>query len=164
MLLVAVLAGCKSKPSIATLEKADGPVERQEADRPWGGAKIGTKYYLGDAARTADGGAQLALAGQARIAMQPHTVLRFGAGKSGSAQIGVELGAIDLQGAGDYKLDVGDVQIKENGAIRVTAPPGTPTLPCCAAGTVAWPVPSSRPNTRSSVIVIREPPARSSVV
>lgn len=121
LLLVVALAGCKSKASIATLEKADGPVERQEADKPWGGATIGTKYYLGDAARTADGAAELALGRQARIAMQPHTVLRFGAGKGGSAQIGVELGAIDLKGAGTYKLDVGDVQIKDNGAIRITA-------------------------------------------
>jgi hypothetical protein len=121
LLLVAVLAGCKGKPSIAELKQAEGPVERQDGDKPWGGAKIGTKFYLGDAARTADGGAQLALAGNAKIAMQPHTVLRFGAGKNNSAQIGVELGAIDLIGAGTYGLDVGDVQLQQNGAVRITA-------------------------------------------
>ncbi|MBV8755956.1 MAG: hypothetical protein JO257_01695 [Deltaproteobacteria bacterium] len=121
LLALVALIGCKSKGAIATLEKADGPVERQEGDKPWGGAKVGTKYFLGDAARTADGAAQLSLAGNARIAMQPHTVLRFGGGKKGSAQIGVELGAIDLVGAGNYNLDVGDVQLKDNGAIRVTA-------------------------------------------
>ena len=121
LLLVAALAGCKSKPSIARLEKADGPVERQDGSRPWAGATIGTKFYLGDAARTADGGAQLALAGNAKIAMQPHTVLRFGSGKNSSAQIGVELGAIDLIGAGKYGLDVGDVQLQQNGAVRITA-------------------------------------------
>ncbi|HSN29622.1 MAG TPA: hypothetical protein VLT45_25220 [Kofleriaceae bacterium] len=121
VLAIALLVGCKSKSAIATLEKADGSVERQEGDKPWGGAKVGTKYFLGDAARTADGGAQLSLAGNARIAMQPHTILRFGAGKGGSAQIGVELGAVDLVGAGRYKLDIGDVQLKDNGAIRITA-------------------------------------------
>ena len=121
VLALAVLVGCKSKSAIATLEKADGPVERQVGDKPWGGAKVGTKYFLGDAARTADGGAQLALAGNARIAMQPHTILRFGAGKAGAAQIGVELGAIDLVGAGKYDLDVGAVQLADNGAIRITA-------------------------------------------
>lgn len=121
LLALAVLVGCKSKNAIATLEKADGPVERQEGDKPWGGAKVGTKYFLGDAARTADGGAQLSLAGNARIAMQPHTILRFGAGKGGSAQLGVEVGAIDLVGAGSYKLDIGDVQLADNGAIRITA-------------------------------------------
>ena len=121
VLALAVLFGCKSKNAIATLEKADGPVERQIGDKPWGGAKVGTKYFLGDAARTADGAAQLSLAGNARIAMQPHTILRFGAGKAGAAQIGVELGAIDLVGAGKYDLDVGAVQLKDNGAIRITA-------------------------------------------
>ncbi len=121
LLLVVALAGCKSKPSIAELKQADGPVERQDGTRPWAGARIGTKFYLGDAARTADGGAQLALAGNAKIAMQPHTVLRFGTGKNNSAQIGVELGAIDLIGAGKYGLDVGDVQLQQNGAVRVTA-------------------------------------------
>jgi len=121
LLLLAALGGCKSKASIATLEKADGPVERQEGTKAWGGAAVGTKFYLGDAARTADGGAQLALAGAAKIAMQPHTVLRFLAGKGNSAQIAVELGAIDLQGAGKYALDIGDVQLQQNGSIRITA-------------------------------------------
>src|SRR3569623_1378407 len=121
LLALVALVGCKSKSAIATLEKADGPVERQVGDKPWGGARIGTKYFLGDAARTAAGGAQLSLAGNARIAMQPHTILRFGTGKAGAAQIGVELGAIDLVGAGKYDLDVGEVQLKDNGAIRITA-------------------------------------------
>jgi hypothetical protein len=121
LLFIAALAGCKSKPSIAELKQADGPVERQDADKPWAGAKIGTKFYIGDAARTADGGAQLALAGAAKIAMQPHTVLRFGTGKNNSAQIAVELGAIDLSGAGKYGLDIGDVQLQQNGAVRITA-------------------------------------------
>src|SRR3569623_2177145 len=102
--------------AIATREKADGPVERQVGDKPWGGARIGTKYFLGDAARTADGGAQLSRAGNARIAMQPHTILRFGTGKAGAAQIGVELGAIDLVGAGKYDREVGGVRQEGDGA------------------------------------------------
>jgi hypothetical protein len=129
LLLVAAVTGCKSKPALATLEKADGPVQRQDADKPWIDAKLGTKFFLGDAARTADGGAQLALAGNAKLAMQPHTVLRFAAGKGNSAQIGVELGAIDLVGAGKYALDIGDVQLQQNGSIRVTAKgKGTSTI------------------------------------
>ena len=121
LFLLAAVTGCKSKAALATLEKADGPTQRQEGDKPWVDAKVGTKFFLGDAARTADSGAQLALAGNAKIAMQPHTVLRFGAGKGNSAQIGVELGAIDLIGAGKYALDVGDVQLQQNGSIRITA-------------------------------------------
>jgi hypothetical protein len=121
LLALVALVGCKPKPSIATLDKADGPVQRQEATKPWGDAKIGAKFYLGDGARTADGGAQLGLAGNAKIAMQPHTVLRFAAGKNNSAQIAVDVGAIDLVGAGRYALDIGNVQLQQNGSIRITA-------------------------------------------
>ncbi len=121
LFLLAALTGCKSKASIATLDKADGPTQRQEGDKAWADAKVGAKFYLGDAARTADGTAQLGLAGNAKIAMQPHTVLRFGGGKNNSAQIGVELGAIDLIGAGKYALDIGDVQLQQNGSLRITA-------------------------------------------
>jgi hypothetical protein len=101
-LLLAV--GCSSKrTAIAELRKADGPVERQVGTGAWAGAKIGTKYYLNDAARTADGGAQLEVVGNALIAMQPHTILRFG-GTDKSSKIAVELGTIELTGTGS-KLD-----------------------------------------------------------
>jgi hypothetical protein len=114
-------SGCKKKPApIAELLQAEGPVERQHGEGTWGGAAIGTKYYLGDAARTAEGGAALSLLNSARITMQPYTVLRFG-GRGANAQISVELGAIDLQGAGSFGLDVGDVKLSGNGAVRITA-------------------------------------------
>ena len=114
--------GCKNKPSaIAELTKAEGPVERQEGQGPWMGANVGTKYYLGDAARTADGGAELKLAGAALIKMDKYTVLRFGGGKGGAAKIAVELGAIELRGTGNYGLDVGDVKLGDNGAVRIVA-------------------------------------------
>ena len=61
--VVAALAGCKTKPRDRRARRR--PTARSSARRPtgaWGGAPIGTKYYLGDAARTADGGAQLELA------------------------------------------------------------------------------------------------------
>jgi hypothetical protein len=122
LLLVALLAlGCKKKPAyIAELIKADGPVERQEGSAEWGGASVGTKFYLGDAARTADQGAELKLGGAALIKMGRYTVLRFG-GKGGSAKIAVELGEIELSGAGDFGLDLGDVKLAKDGAVRITA-------------------------------------------
>lgn len=111
--------GGKKSPAIAELTKAEGPVEKQAAEATWGGASVGTKFYIGDAARTADGSAQLEVAGGAQIAMQPHTVLRFG-GKQGNSKIAVELGAIDLSGTGSYGLDVGDVRLSK-GTLRITA-------------------------------------------
>ena len=126
LLLVAVFFalgtwGCKKKPAyIAELTKAEGPVERQEGTGARGEAAVGAKYYLGDAARTADGGADLTLGGAALIKMDKYTVLRFG-GKGGSAKIAVELGQIELRGAGKYGLDLGDVKLEKDGAVRITA-------------------------------------------
>jgi len=121
--LLALIACGDKKASIAELKKADGPVERQVGTGPWGGAKIGTKYYLNDAARTADGGAQLEVVGNALIAMQPHTILRFG-GTDKSSKIAVELGTIELTGTGSYGFDLGDVRLSRNGTVRITANPG----------------------------------------
>jgi len=118
-ILVWGACGGKKSSAIAELTKADGPVEKQVGDGPWGGANVGTKYFIGDAARTADGGAQLEVTGGAQIAMHPHTVLRFG-GKQGNSKIAVELGAIDLSGTGSYGLDVGDVRLSK-GTLRITA-------------------------------------------
>jgi hypothetical protein len=124
LLLVLLLAACgDKKPAIAELKKADGPVERQQADGPWAGAKIGTKFYLLDAARTGDGPAQLEVIGNAMIAMQPHTILRFG-GTDKASKIAVELGAIELTGTGNYGFDLGDVRLSRNGTVRITAMPG----------------------------------------
>jgi len=121
LLLVALSFACKKKPTIAELTKADGPVERQEGKGPWGGANIGQKYYLGDAARTANGVAELKLVGVQLIKMEKYTVLRFGGGKDGSAKIIVELGAIVLKGGGKYGLDVGDVKLGNGGEVRIAA-------------------------------------------
>ena len=115
-----MLAACGGgKHGIAELKKADGPIDRQEEQGPWKGAEIGAQFYLGDAARTADGGAQLAISG-AMIAMQPHTILRFG-GTGDQSKISVELGAIDLTGNGNYGLDIGDVKLSKNGTVRITS-------------------------------------------
>ncbi len=122
LLLLVLAVGCKKKPAaIAELAKADGPVERQQGQGAWMSANVGQKYYLGDAARTADGGAELKLAGTAVIAMDKYTVLRFGPGKGNSAQISVALGAVELRGTGSYGLDVGEIKLADNGAVRVTA-------------------------------------------
>lgn len=114
------LAACGDKrTAIAELEKADGPVEREAKGGAWTPASIGTKFYVGDAARTADSTAQLVVLGGAQIAMQTHTILRFG-GSDGNSKISVELGAIDLTGTGSYGLDVGDVRLSK-GSVRITA-------------------------------------------
>lgn len=117
VLALGLLVACGGgKHGIAELKKAEGPVEKQEQQAAWAGAPIGTEFFLGDAARTADGGAQLDITG-ATIAMQPHTVLRFGA----SNHISVELGAVDLTGDGSYGLDIGDVKLSKNGRLHITA-------------------------------------------
>ncbi|MDQ3333793.1 MAG: hypothetical protein M4D80_01305 [Myxococcota bacterium] len=124
LLSLLLALGCGSKKTaIAELKKAEGPVERQVGTGNWAGAKIGTKYYLGDAARTAEGGAQLEVVGNALIAMQPRTILRFG-GTDKSSKIAVELGTIELTGTGSYGFDLGDVRLSRNGTVRITANPG----------------------------------------
>jgi hypothetical protein len=122
LLLTALTFGCKKKPTpIAELTKTDGPVERQEGDGPWSTSYIGQKYFIGDAARTADGAAELKLVGVQLIKMEKYTVLRFGGGKGNTAKITVELGAIVLRGGGNYGLDVGDVKLGNDGEVRITA-------------------------------------------
>ncbi|MBA3540209.1 MAG: hypothetical protein H0T79_11330 [Deltaproteobacteria bacterium] len=120
--ILVAIAACSGKASpIAELTKADGPIDRQVGTAEWKGAAIGAGFFLGDAARTADGGAQLTIkAGAAQIAMQPRTILRFG-GTQGASRIAVELGAIDLTGTGSYALDIGDVKLSRGGSVRVTS-------------------------------------------
>lgn len=125
LLLATLLAfGCGGKKgsAIAKLTKADGPVDRQQGSSDWKQAEIGTEFFIGDAARTADGSAGLEVIGGAQIAMQPHTILRFG-GKDGNSRINVELGAIDLTGSGNYALDGGDVKLSK-GTVRISAKAG----------------------------------------
>ena len=128
---LAALAACGSKKSgaIARLSKADGPVEREAAAAPgaWADARVGTSYFLGDAARTADKPAVLEIVGgTAAIQMQGNTILRFGGGARGAANrtISVEAGAVDLSGTGSFSLDIGDVRLSRNGTIRITAQGG----------------------------------------
>jgi hypothetical protein len=121
LLLTALALGCKKPKPIAELTKADGPIERQVGDGPWSASYVGQKYFLGDAARTADGAAELKLVGVQLIKMEKYTVLRFGGDKGNSAKITVELGAIVLRGAGNFGLDVGDVKLGNNGEVRITA-------------------------------------------
>ncbi len=123
VLLVAfgAVVGCGGKKAsgIAKLTKKEGPVDRQQGEGEWKAGEVGTEFYIGDAARTADGSAGLEVVGGAQIAMQPHTILRFG-GDNGSSKILVELGAIDLTGSGNYALGGGDVKLSK-GTVRITA-------------------------------------------
>lgn len=120
--LLAFGCGGKKGSAIAKLTKKDGPVDRQQGDAAWKQADVGTEFYIGDAARTADGGAGLEVIGGAQIVLQPHTVLRFG-GKDNTSKIVVELGAIDLTGSGNYALDGGDVKLSK-GTVRISAKAG----------------------------------------
>lgn len=123
VVLLLALAACSKKAALAELTKADGPVDRQAGAGAWSSAPVGTKYYLGDAARTADGAAQLSVTGgAATLAMEPRTILRFGGTKDAS-QLLVELGAVSLTGSGSYGLDVGDVKLT-GGTVRITAKAG----------------------------------------
>lgn len=100
---------------------------RQEDVRPWQVAEIGAKYFLGDAARTAESTALLEVAGGgATLAMQPHTVLRFGK-KGGDRRLVVEAGAVDLTGNGSYGLQIGEVRLG-NGTVRIAAGAGKNTI------------------------------------
>ena len=53
--------------------------------------------------------------------MNPHTVLRFDAGKNNSANITVGVGAIDIVNSSNVSLDVGNVKVAPGGKIRITA-------------------------------------------
>ncbi|CAN5892314.1 hypothetical protein BH11MYX3_BH11MYX3_12350 [soil metagenome] len=119
-----IVAGCGGKKgtSIAKLTKKEGPVDRQQGEGEWKAGDVGTEFSIGDAARTADGAAGLEVVGGAQIAMQPHTILRFG-GQDGNSKILVELGAIELTGSGNYALDGGDVKLSK-GTVRITAKGG----------------------------------------
>ncbi|HEX7835856.1 MAG TPA: hypothetical protein VF469_00255, partial [Kofleriaceae bacterium] len=121
--LAVALGACRQGTNaIAELTAATGPVQREEGEGPWQPAKLGTRYFLHDAARTGDGTATLEVggAGGAKILMKDHTVLRFG-GTPGQGKISVEDGAIDLSGTGSYALDIGDVKLAEHGTVRITS-------------------------------------------
>jgi hypothetical protein len=118
-----LVAACGKHDAVATLASANGPVERQPGEGAWAAAAVGAEFFLGDAARTGDGGAELDVSGGAEIAMQPHTILRFGKAK-GKRQIAVESGSIDLSGTGNYQLGASDVTLTKKGAVRVTAARG----------------------------------------
>ncbi len=114
--------GGKKRVGIAELTKTDGPVDREAGGSDgWAAAAVGTQFYLGDAARTADGGAELKLVGTQLIAMTPHTILRFEAGKGDSANVHVELGQIDVINNATVGIDIGNVQIQPGAKVRLTA-------------------------------------------
>jgi hypothetical protein len=119
-----MLVACRpGSDAIAELSEASGPVERQDGSAAWQRAPIGTRYFLGDAARVQNGRATLQILGTtAHIAMRDGTVLRF-TGKPGAIRISVEQGAIALTGNGDYALDVGNAgKVKlSDGTVAITS-------------------------------------------
>jgi hypothetical protein len=116
----ALACGGKRRAPIAELTKTDGPVERQESGGPWAGASVGTQFFVGDAARTADGPAELKLAGTQLVAMNPHTIVRFDAGVAGAANIHVDLGEIDIINSTNVGIEIGNVKVEPGGKIRLT--------------------------------------------
>ena len=121
-LALVLSCGGKKGNALAKLTKKDGPVDRQVGTGDWTGADVGAEFFIGDAARTADGGAGLEVTGGAQIAMQPHTILRFG-GTDQQSKIGVEVGAVDITGTGTYAVDGGDLKLSK-GTVRITAKGG----------------------------------------
>jgi hypothetical protein len=119
--VAALLVACRQgSGAIAELAQADGPAERQEGSAAWQAARIGTRYFLGDAARVTNGRARLSIVGAtAQIAMRDGTVLRFG-GKPGEIRISVEQGTADLSGNGSYVLDGGKLNLA-NGTVAITS-------------------------------------------
>jgi hypothetical protein len=117
----ALLVACRQGSGpVAELAQANGPVERQEGSAAWQPARIGTQYFLGDAARVTNGRARLGIVGAtAQIAMRDGTVLRFG-GKPGEIRISVEQGTADLSGNGSYALDGGKLKLA-NGTVAITS-------------------------------------------
>lgn len=114
--IVGVLHFLPTKPvGLAQLVSAEGPVERAQGSGAWRSAAIGDQFFAGDGARTADGAAELGTLG-ARLWLAPHTVLRFTA-----STLKVELGAIELRGAGTFDLEVGKVRMASAGVVRVSS-------------------------------------------
>ncbi len=113
--------GGKKKAGIAELTKASGAVERQAGIGAWAGSPVGTRFFLGDAARTADGSAQITLVGSQVLEMQPHTVLRFGPGKNNATNVKVEVGAVDIINSSQISLEIGNVNVAPGGKVRITA-------------------------------------------
>ncbi|HEX8114573.1 MAG TPA: hypothetical protein VF516_42880, partial [Kofleriaceae bacterium] len=120
-MVAAMLVACRQGgDAIAELGEANGPVGRQEGSGAWQPARIGTRYFLGDAARVEIGRATLHIVGAtAQIAMLDGTVLRFG-GKPGEIRISVEQGTIDLTGNGSVSLDTGKVKLA-GGTVEITS-------------------------------------------
>ena len=64
-LALVLSCGGKKGTAIAKLTKQDGPVDRQQGEGDWKAADVGAEFFIGDAARTADGGAGLEVVGGA---------------------------------------------------------------------------------------------------
>jgi hypothetical protein len=118
-------AACKDDPSpIAVLQETSPGTEKETGDGPWAAAAVGVKFFRGDAVRTGDGTALLALDKTAALRVQPHSLIRFGE-RSGKSSIDVELGAATLEGTGGkYQLKLGDLTLDGQSQVRITAGEG----------------------------------------
>lgn len=145
-MLAALAAACSKPTAIAKLVEADGGVEREEGGQSgrWSEASVGTHYFIGDAARTANSPATLEVGSAARIVMQGKTTLRF-RGSPGKTSIIVEDGAIDLTNTSSYTLDVSDAKLAPNRSRRITSKDGGKSTIVLTVSDGAPPVKASEP-------------------
>ncbi|MGE3547995.1 MAG: hypothetical protein AB7L28_28990 [Kofleriaceae bacterium] len=122
--VVAVISGCgDSSTALAQLLEARGPIDRQSTEGTWSAATAGTKFYLQEAARTADGEALLRMLDGARFTMKPHTILRFG-GTADAVKMGLDFGELQFRDeSGTYSFDFGVLRLnKATGTVTAEAP------------------------------------------
>lgn len=102
---------------LATVVRADGPLDIQRGRGAWQEGRVGDRLHRGDAIRTAEHRAELTIRPGAKLAMERYTLLRF-EGTTDSAKLRVELGAIELAGSGSYALDLGTIRL--DGRVQIT--------------------------------------------
>jgi hypothetical protein len=118
-------SACKDDPSpIAVLQETSPGTEKETGTGPWVAAAVGVKFFRGDAVRTGEGTALLALDKTAALRVQPHSLIRFGE-RAGKSSIDVELGTATLEGTGGkYQLKLGDITLDGQSQVRITAGEG----------------------------------------
>jgi hypothetical protein len=119
-------AACKSDPSpIAVLTETSAGTEKQIGDAAgWNAAAVGVKFFRGDAVRTADATALLAVGQNAALRVQPRSLIRFGE-HDGKDSIDVQLGEATLEGSsGKYQLGLGGIVLDGQSKVRIVAGDG----------------------------------------
>ncbi|HEY3495514.1 MAG TPA: hypothetical protein VGK73_12545 [Polyangiaceae bacterium] len=129
LLCLASLFGCRKQAGIATLLRTNGSVERDRASAvgTWSKGAPGDRFELGDGVRTGKvSTANLDLMGRGELAMEPKTLLRFLAGRSGAGKerLQIETGEATLTVGGgavfELETDLGVARIESNSQVRLS--------------------------------------------